>query len=185
MSTSTKVREGMVPHKGYRLGGYLIDGALMYLAQTSGAYLGVVVMTVIGYFAGAPGPILEKMAGKGLAWGWLFWGVAFWILNFGYLQGVTGSSLGKLICGTRVIGVDGRPPGILRSLARSFCYLFSQIPFMLGFLTIFWDRESRCIHDHICGTYVVKKKTKPQLVTPAVIPLPSPPVQEEKTGTLG
>jgi len=40
------------------------------------------------------------------------------VLYFGLLEGLRGASLGKSICRLRVVGLDGRPPGVKRCLLR-------------------------------------------------------------------
>lgn len=63
-------------------------------------------------------------------------------------------SLGKAALGLRVIGQDGEPLDLARSLVRTFGYLFSQF-FLAGFLWALFDGEGRAAHDLPIGSRVV------------------------------
>ena len=64
-------------------------------------------------------------------------------------------TIGKSITGVRVVTRDGDNLGRVRACIRCICYLFSALPFFLGFLMafIFWGNA---LHDILCGTMVVK-----------------------------
>jgi uncharacterized RDD family membrane protein YckC len=68
---------------------------------------------------------------------------------------VTGQTVGKLLMGLRVVSVDGRRLGIVRTLVRTLAYLVSLIPLFAGFLWVLVDGDRRAWHDHIAGTRVV------------------------------
>lgn len=147
--------------RGARLGGYLIDGLLMYGAQVGGMFLGGVV-AVLMLQAQLPEGVpvssaTDQAVARGMLLGWVFWGVAAWILNFGVLQGMTGATVGKRLLGLRVVRLDGSTLGVWRSMGRSLAYAVSAIPLYLGFASIFWSERSQCWHDAICGTLVVHK----------------------------
>lgn len=86
------------------------------------------------------------------------------------LQGLTGSSLGKLLVGLKVIRGDGGPVGVARALVR---YLFLAIDagccFVIGAATSFTSAGHRRVGDMVAQTLVVSKRWVP---TP---PNPSPP----------
>lgn len=73
--------------------------------------------------------------------------VLFWSLG--------GKTPGKALLGVRIVGVDGYPPRVGRSLLRFVGYIISMVVFFLGFLWIVVDRQRRGWHDHIAGTWVV------------------------------
>ncbi|MGL4174419.1 MAG: RDD family protein [Actinomycetota bacterium] len=56
-----------------------------------------------------------------------------------------GGSIGHLVCGMRVVRLDGSPAGPARALGRS-SLLALAIPALL------WDRDQRGFHDRFIGT---------------------------------
>lgn len=76
-------------------------------------------------------------------------------LTFGYytfMEGVTGTTLGKLVTGTKIIGEDGQRPPFLKMLQRSLCRLIPFEP--LSYLA----SDARGWHDTITKTWVVKSR---------------------------
>ncbi|QFG25767.1 RDD family protein [Actinomadura sp. WMMB 499] len=76
-------------------------------------------------------------------WTLVVFGVQAWLLTS--LLGVT---IGKRLCGIRVVRLDGRPVGLGWGLARSLLLLL-VIPALL------WDRDYRGLHDRAANTAVV------------------------------
>jgi uncharacterized RDD family membrane protein YckC len=62
---------------------------------------------------------------------------------------------GKMMCGLRVIRVDGGWVTPLLALRRFLLYFVSALPAGLGFFMIGWDDQKRGLHDRICDTRVV------------------------------
>jgi uncharacterized RDD family membrane protein YckC len=84
--------------------------------------------------------------------------VAFllYFMNFVFLAGRTGQTLGKRIIGIRIVNEDGRPFGIKQALYRNVLgYALSAIGFLLGFVWIVWDRKQQGWHDKLAHTHVV------------------------------
>ena len=79
----------------------------------------------------------------------------------GYLGGIKGTRLGTLgyrLMGYRLVGLDGRPPSVTRSMARSVFTLF-----WFG-LDTFWvknDENKQAFRDKLAGTYVVRRGAEP------------------------
>jgi uncharacterized RDD family membrane protein YckC len=71
------------------------------------------------------------------------------------LWALTGRTVGKQVLGLKVVGSDGRPPTIGRSLLRLFGYAVSTLALWAGYLWIIVDEERRGWHDHIAKTWVV------------------------------
>lgn len=142
--------------KAARLGGYLIDGGLIYACQFAGSFFGGVLAALMTG-SEAPPQVSEDAAANGILLGWIFWGCVTWFLNYGILQGMAGGSIGKLALGLKVVNLDGSPLGIWKSLGRSLCYMVSAMPFYVGFLSIIWSKTSQCWHDLICDTVVIRK----------------------------
>jgi uncharacterized RDD family membrane protein YckC len=76
------------------------------------------------------------------------------------LHAVRGQTLGKQLCGLRVITSDGDHPTVLRALGRAGASLLSAILFSVGFIWIAFDREKRGLHDRLAGTYVVRSASE-------------------------
>lgn len=68
---------------------------------------------------------------------------------------LTGRTIGKWFMGLKIIGLDGRPPTIGRSLLRFLGYGLSTIVFWLGFVWVVIDDERQAWHDHMARTWVV------------------------------
>jgi uncharacterized RDD family membrane protein YckC len=73
--------------------------------------------------------------------------VVFWSL--------TGRTIGKWLMGLKVVGANGRPPTIGRSLIRVIGYGLSAILFWAGYLWVIIDDERQAWHDHMARTWVV------------------------------
>ncbi len=73
--------------------------------------------------------------------------VMFWAL--------TGRTIGKWFMGLKVIGENGRPPSIGRSILRLIGYGLSAVVFWVGYAWVLIDDERQAWHDHIAKTWVV------------------------------
>ena len=84
------------------------------------------------------------------------------VVNLGYAVILTawrGQTVGKMIVGIQVVDSQGNIPGIGAVLLREVVGKFlSAIAIGLGYLWVAWDKEKRGWHDHIAGTYVVRKQ---------------------------
>ena len=73
--------------------------------------------------------------------------------------GLKGQTPGKMAMGIQVVNQQGQMPGVGRAILREIIgKIVSGIVIFLGFFWIGWDREKRGWHDHIAGTYVVRKQ---------------------------
>ena len=82
-------------------------------------------------------------------------------INFGYgvvMIAWRGQTVGKMIVGIQVVDANGNIPGIGAVLLREIVGKFlSTIALFLGYLWVAWDKDKRGWHDHLGGTYVVRK----------------------------
>lgn len=70
-----------------------------------------------------------------------------------------GGTLGKLLCGIKIVNHDGQLLSFWRAFFRNHIgYMMSGLCFWLGFFWIFIDKERRGWHDMIVDTYVVVKR---------------------------
>lgn len=77
------------------------------------------------------------------------------LVYFSAAVAITGRTLGKAVMGIRIVGLDGRPLPVARSLIRTFAYVVSLLPLFAGFLWVLVDRDRRGWHDHIARSRVV------------------------------
>jgi len=73
-----------------------------------------------------------------------------------FFLGASNQTLGMMITELRVVESKGKRPSIRQLLLRCFGYLLSLTVFGIGLLSGVFDRESRCIHDRLSGTLVVR-----------------------------
>ncbi|MFN7917996.1 MAG: RDD family protein [Vicinamibacterales bacterium] len=79
--------------------------------------------------------------------------------NGGYFVAftATGQTLGKMLCGVRVLADDEEnAPDVGRSALRAGVWLLLALPAGLGLLTTFLMRDGRGLHDRFAGTRVVR-----------------------------
>ncbi|MER6025307.1 RDD family protein [Streptomyces sp. NPDC001851] len=73
-----------------------------------------------------------------------------------------GSTLGKRLCGVRIVRrASGRPIGFWQALGREWFWLVSLVVPVLGLLNALWcswDRPyQQCLHDKVTGTMAVDR----------------------------
>lgn len=67
-----------------------------------------------------------------------------------------GATPGKLMLGIRVMANGNQPLTTGQSIVRYIGYIPSALVLGLGYLWMLWDDESRCWHDRMAGTYVIR-----------------------------
>ncbi len=75
-----------------------------------------------------------------------------WLLTWKF-----GATLGKLALDLRVVTANGEPIGCGRALGRTLAEVLSGILLLIGYIIAAFDSEKRTLHDHICGTRVIRK----------------------------
>jgi hypothetical protein len=77
----------------------------------------------------------------------------FAVWNYGYRQGITGSSIGKSIMRFKVIDQStDRPIGFGRSVLRQFAHLADGLVGFIGYLLPLWDAKRQTLADKIMST---------------------------------
>lgn len=134
-----------------------------------GSRLGARLLDLVIWFAGyvvtgvLPVNVWRANGGGGVADAMLFgWFVASFLFYFPFCVAEFGSTLGKSICGMRVVHRDtGRNIGFGRALVREISWpVFSLVPVLglLNSLWCCWDRPYRqCLHDKLPDTVVVDR----------------------------
>ena len=138
--------EGRVAGFVSRLVAFSIDAVLLVILIAAGSWITVQIERIFEAF-------LPKDLGLGGAY--VF---AVPIIIGGYYVGLwalTGATIGKWLLGLRVVGADGNPPTIARSLIRFVGYGLSAVVFFLGYIWVLFDEERRAWHDELAGTWVV------------------------------
>ena len=74
---------------------------------------------------------------------------------FVVLWALTGRTIGKWLMGLKVVGRDGLPPTIGRSLLRLIGYGVSMLFMWAGYFWVIIDDERQGWHDHLAKTWVI------------------------------
>jgi len=125
----------------------------------AGAVVGVVIALVgsddmVAYVQGMNG------------WQEYFFGLPIYVAYYVLMEGLFGTTLGKLCTGTRVVDERGQPITFRHALLRSLCRL---IPFDALSVLMSDDNAVRGWHDSIPGTHVVLRRA-PVIETPVPAP---------------
>lgn len=87
----------------------------------------------------------------------LVWGC--WVAYSVVLTSWRGQTIGKMLLGMQVVDSEGNIPPWYRIFFREVIGKFvSEIILYLGYFSIGWDQEKRGWHDHLSGSYVVRKR---------------------------
>lgn len=78
------------------------------------------------------------------------------LFYFTYCYAVTGQTIGKWICGLKVVRADGTVLGFKRAFVRWLGYLVSRFFLYGGFIWIAFSREKQGWHDKMAGSYVIR-----------------------------
>jgi len=131
---------------------YLIDSVILEFLS--------LILIVVGMLAMSMSPsglaALDEDRIMGLLGPYYLFSTIITILYFTYFHGSIGQTPGKMLCGLKVVRVNGEPLGFARALLRWAGYLPSSLVFGLGFLWIAWDRNKQAWHDKIAGTRVIR-----------------------------
>ncbi len=79
---------------------------------------------------------------------WIAYHVGMWVWK--------GTTIGGIVCGLKVIRLDGRPVDISVAVVRSLGSVFSLAAAGIGFFWAGWSPDKQAWHDRIAGTAIVK-----------------------------
>ncbi len=140
-------------------GGFWIR-AMAYLIDTIILEFLSLILIVVGMLAMSISPsglaAMDEDRIMGLVGPYYLFSTIITILYFTYFHGSIGQTPGKMMCGLKVVRVNGEPLGYGRAFLRWAGYLPSSLIFGLGFLWIAWDRNKQAWHDKIAGTRVIR-----------------------------
>ena len=130
-----------------RLFGYLMDVAVLAGIIAVGGWLAVLADNVIESVGLNPRMDLATI---------FIFMIPFVIGSyFVFFWALTGRTIGKWFMGLKVVGRDGRPPSIGRSLVRLIGYGISALVLWMGYVWVIIDDERQGWHDHMAKTWVV------------------------------
>ena len=121
------------------------DMAIVQVLVFSGAAVLALVGSLVGDLKLDTDTRVLAAAAWGLAVGAYF--VTFW--------SAAGQTPAMRMMDVRVLGPDGGPPGLWRSIVRLIGLGLAIIPLFAGFLPVLVDDRRRGIHDMLAGTVVV------------------------------
>ncbi len=74
-----------------------------------------------------------------------------------FFVGKFAATPGKMACGLKVVTADGGTVSYARAVGRFFAKWLSNLTLLIGYIMAAFDYEKRALHDHICGTRVIRK----------------------------
>ena len=77
------------------------------------------------------------------------------IAYYTYFHGRTGQTVGKMVCGIKVVNIHKEIISYRRAFLRWIGYLISSLILYMGFLWAAVDKKHQGWHDKIAGTYVI------------------------------
>lgn len=135
-----------------RLGAFVIDNIVLYILAFILSIVGIIALGL-----GSSG--LEEFGEEDmyrLILPLYVFNTILTIAYYTYFHGSTGQTPGKMVCGLKVIRVNGEPLGYVKAFLRWLGYMVSGFLFCLGFLWAGWDKNKQAWHDKIVGTYVIR-----------------------------
>jgi uncharacterized RDD family membrane protein YckC len=142
---------------GQRVGGFLIDGAIMTAVYVFGII--VAMITTPSATFDNPDP---QTSGLGLLVMFLTWVGAIVVYPVYFEGRPEGQTLGKKAVGIRVVRQsNGAPLGYGLAIGRFLARFADSFTFGLGLLWAAWDPLHQTFHDKIAGTLVVRSSVYP------------------------
>jgi len=135
---------------GRRLVAYLIDSIVLSI-------VGGIIGGVIGVLA-AVGGSDEALTAVNLLANCI--GILLSLAYFVVFWATTGQTLGKMVMGIKVVGIDGTPISWGKAILRYIGYAISGLILALGFIWIAFDSHRQGWHDKIASTVVVRKEAQ-------------------------
>lgn len=140
-----------------RLSAYIVDKFVLYLISLLLFLVGLVAMGLGGVSLGSIVITGDLPRGMGLFMAVYFVTMLLMdMIYFIWFHGTVGQTLGKRLCGIRVIRISGEKMTLGIAFLRWVGSLISGILFFLGFIWIAFDRRKQGWHDKIAATLVVR-----------------------------
>ena len=152
--TPTPAQPDQLDHNATRIGAALIDFIPL-------ALLFVAMVAILGRIQNEGSSFKTNLGG----WEAVHF-LALALVYYVVLEGVTGTTLGKLTLGLKVIRLDGEPYGWRSVLIRNLLRVVDMLPafYLLGIVSIRRTSLKQRLGDRVAGTQVV-----------SALPIPTPP----------
>jgi uncharacterized RDD family membrane protein YckC len=128
-------------------------------AFTLGIVVAFIALPFFGTFGAQFSPRVMRSAPIGLR-------LSFQVLNYviamvyeAVFLRYQGATLGKMALGLKVVRSDGESLGWGISIGRYFMYVVSGIILCIGHIIAGFDNEKRALHDRVCDTRVIYKRS--------------------------
>lgn len=134
---------------------YMIDGFVILVLMAVLAGVGI-----LGYSSGSATDTVSSFSYT--FWSdsnWNFLNVVVFALNMAYFTfflGTRGQTPGKMLCGLKVVRLDGSPVGFGQAAVRTLGYYLNHFTLCIGFLWVAIDPRKQGLHDKIAGTYEIR-----------------------------
>jgi uncharacterized RDD family membrane protein YckC len=151
---------GTLPKEAYtswirRVGAAIVDqGAFLLFAFGCGLIVGEIDVTI-----GAPScptsaascspPVVARIVDASL----YLLPLVFWVWNWGYRQGATGSTIGKLALRFKTVDErNGQPIGFKSSIVRQFAHFLDSVTIGIGYLLPLFTAKRQTLADMAMST---------------------------------
>ena len=134
--------------------------ALLQMADSSGIYRTARRMALMMFLPSNnvanmnPALVMATLGAIGIG---VLLSMALSCLYQGYFLSQKGATLGKMLMGLKVVTVDGGPITVSRAIGRYFASMLSSVILCIGYIMVAFDDQKRALHDHICGTRVIRE----------------------------
>lgn len=153
-----RLKEGVRPTMEFTYGGFWIRFAAKVIDGIIVMLFSFAVTLLIKYVYPVPDPSKHSMEAV-RNWG-IVVNVLVNLLNiayYTYFHGKYAATIGKMICGLKIITPDGGRVSYLRAFGRFFAEIVSGMILAIGYIMAGFDKQKRALHDRICSTRVVRK----------------------------
>ena len=151
-----KIKEGLnvsgvMAYAGFwiRFGAKIIDYLII-------GGLNIVINIPMGFLIGLSGSNASTAVGLSMLMQVVNFGTGIAYVTF--FLGRFSATPGKMACKLKVVKSNGEKITYLRGFARYFGELVNMFTFTIGYIMAAFDSEKRALHDHICGTRVIKSQ---------------------------
>jgi uncharacterized RDD family membrane protein YckC len=132
----------------------MVDGFLILLVVSL-----LVGVGVFGYVAGSETDTAGDVSFMFYDTNWNYMNLVVFVLNMAYFTfflGTRGQTPGKMLCGLKVIRLDGSPVGYGQAAVRTLGYYLNHFTLCIGFLWVAFDPRKQGLHDKIAGTLEIR-----------------------------
>jgi uncharacterized RDD family membrane protein YckC len=145
-----KVREGIVPARGFVYGGFWVR----FVAK----FIDGILLQVVNFIVRIPLLFMTDSAHPSLTFTFITIGISMVIAAaYGiFFVGKYGATPGKMALRLRIVRADGGDVGYGLATGRHFAELLSSLTLLIGYIIAAFDDQKRTLHDRICDTRVIR-----------------------------